>query len=126
MLRLVGAGGSIEEFQWSEDEQVWPFEKRPDGSTLYCKYIDFGPLPNTVMSTVAHGVSNIDLFDIKANCYYPDKSFQDNREPLPIVHSSFVTSQVNLSVNDTNVRMECSSNRSAQAGLIRIIYAKTS
>ena len=46
MLRLVGVGVGVEEFQWSEDEQVWPFEKAKDGSTLYCTEVDFGALPN--------------------------------------------------------------------------------
>ena len=57
MLRLVGVGVGVEEFQWSEDEQVWPFEKASDGSTLYCKeYKNVGQMPNTGAMYIAHGL----------------------------------------------------------------------
>ena len=60
MLRLVSAGG-IEEFQWSSEEQVWPFEKASDGSTLYCKEIDMDLVPNNGISHVSHSISGLDL-----------------------------------------------------------------
>ena len=58
MLRLVSAGGGIEEFQWSSSEQVWPFEKAADGSTLYCKKIDGGAMPNTGSKFVEHNLGD--------------------------------------------------------------------
>jgi len=48
-------------FQWSTDEQVYPFEKASDGSTLYCKEVDFGSLPNNGTKSVAHNLSGFTL-----------------------------------------------------------------
>jgi hypothetical protein len=59
MLRLVSAG-SIEEFQWSTSEQVWPFEKSANGSTLYCKQVNIGDMPVGGWKYVALNTPNID------------------------------------------------------------------
>jgi hypothetical protein len=38
---------------------VWPFEKHQDGSTLYCKRVNFGALPNNGTKTVAHNITGL-------------------------------------------------------------------
>jgi hypothetical protein len=46
-------------FTWSANEQVYPFEKASDGSTLYCKEVYCGVLPNNGTATTAHGVPEV-------------------------------------------------------------------
>jgi len=68
---LTGAGG-ISAFTWSTSEQVWPFEKHNDGSTLYCKLVDCGTMPNTGTKGVAHGISSLTadkVFRLKIESY---------------------------------------------------------
>lgn len=63
MIRLAGASS----FTWSTSEQVYPFEKSSDGSTLYCKEIDCGAGPNAGVKDVAHNIPSHsigNLFDI--------------------------------------------------------------
>jgi hypothetical protein len=55
-------GGPVA-FQWSSSEQVYPFEKAADGSTLYCKEINFGAWPNNGTKSVPHGITWIGGFD---------------------------------------------------------------
>lgn len=50
-------GGSISSFQWTTSEQVWPFEKAADGSTLYCKESTALTLPNNGYTYWAHNIS---------------------------------------------------------------------
>ena len=77
MIKLLansstGVEGGVSEFQWGALEQVWPFEKAADGSTLYCKEIAFGSLPAAGVKTVAHGLSDISkLHFISAIAYHP-------------------------------------------------------
>jgi hypothetical protein len=57
MIRIAKAGnqllGGVEEFEWSTNEQVWPFEKDTDGGTLYCKKVDFGALPSNGIKKIS-------------------------------------------------------------------------
>ena len=48
-------------FQWSAEEQLYPFEKTADGKALYCKEIDFGALPNNGSKEVAHNIPNFSV-----------------------------------------------------------------
>lgn len=101
MIKLVenNAGPGVEEFEWSTSEQVWPFEKFVDGSTLYCKEIDFGALPNNGTKTVNHNISGFltrNLFrydfvqgdnDRRINHFY---RFTGGTTTLPSVRSTTV------------------------------------
>lgn len=63
MIRLSGAGGQATAFQWSTDEQVWPFELANDGSTLYCiEFRDQGAMPNTGNKYIAHSLGDTTNF----------------------------------------------------------------
>jgi len=46
-------------FQWSTDEQVYPFEKASDGSTLYCKEVSIGDMPVGGWKYVPLNIPNI-------------------------------------------------------------------
>lgn len=61
MTKLLGV--SDFGFQWSTDEQVWPFEKTRNGETIYCKEVDFGIGPNGTNKTVAHNIPNFEATD---------------------------------------------------------------
>lgn len=54
----VGGSSGVSPFQWSNTEQVYPFEKASDGSALYCKEINVGNLTNGSSKSVSHGISN--------------------------------------------------------------------
>lgn len=73
MIKISASGGEstgtsgISEFQWSTSEQVWPFEKAIDGSTLYCRQVSIATLPNYGTVTVAvTGVVPTKIFRIVA------------------------------------------------------------
>ena len=121
MLRLVSAGGSIEEFQWSEDEQVWPFEKASDGSTLYCKEVDFGNLPNTGNKEVSHGIDHLDsLHNFYILCDTNESSYY-----MVLDHAGGVN-RVWCAVNPLLVTIGAASNRSHWTAKARLIYKKAS
>ena len=117
MLRLVGVGVGVEEFQWSEDEQVWPFEKAKDGSTLYCKEVDFGALPNHGLKQVTHGISNMQ----KPFSYV----FISQRETGDY-NVQLDTTNVWSSVDSTTINSQSNADVSFQPAVCRIIYFKSS
>jgi len=53
MVKLAG----VSSFTWKTTEQVYPFEKASDGSTLYCKEVNCGTLPNNGQQEVAHNIT---------------------------------------------------------------------
>lgn len=59
MIKVSSATPSVSSFTWSTSEQVWPFEKASDGSTLYCLQSAPIVLPNNGYSTWAHGILNL-------------------------------------------------------------------
>jgi hypothetical protein len=65
----LGIATQTQAFQWSASEQVYPFEKASDGSTLYCKEIYFGTLPDTGSKSVAHNISP-SLTPSKVHAFY--------------------------------------------------------
>ena len=126
MLRLVGVGVGVEEFQWSTSEQVYPFEKGHNGETLYAKFIDFGNLPNTGTKQVSHNISNFREFRSFSRGYYPDGHMYDFvREPLPQAHTIYIGSCIGVYYNETSVSIVTGSNRSEEKALVYLIYSKT-
>ena len=115
MLRLVSAGGSIEEFQWSTNEQVWPFEKASDGSTLYAKEVDFGYLPNTGYKGEAHNISN---FEFPHSVSFTTRRTTSHNLQLDTVN-------VWSSVSATTIGCQSNSNLSDMPAFCRLVYTKT-
>ena len=62
----AGGGSGITPFRITTTEQVYPYLLHPDGSTLYCKYVPFGNLPNATTKEVAHGLTNFSLYKFEA------------------------------------------------------------
>ena len=115
MLRLVGVGVGVEEFQWSEDEQVWPFERGVNGETLYCKEVNFGALPNNGTKTVAHGISNFKTFDAIV-------VIEETAGNQVLVKNASVTS---IDVLVSTCRIVTNTNVSMFNAKFRLIYLKT-
>ena len=119
MLRLVGVGVGVEEFQWSEDEQVWPFEKANDGSTLYCKEVDCGAGPNNGYSYTNHGIANIGENYFNSYAYGRDPALND---AVPLPHNLAMFSHW---VSGANVVVWSTINYSHVSPVIaRIFYTK--
>jgi len=118
MLRLVSAGGAVEEFQWSTSEQIWPFEKADDGSALYCKRIDFGNLPAIGTKHVAHGISGF----IESNVFKFDVLWSS---PATTAAWSYGAYYQNFQVDATNCRCDNNMNLSSFIATIRMIYKKS-
>ena len=125
MIKLFAAEageiGSISEFEWSEEEKVWPFEKDSDGNTLYCKEI-ITSLPNNGIKNVAHG---IDVKEIHlAGGFMRWNQSLNNISELPLVSTTTLANQVSISMEGTNVTFVTGTNRTAHDGVGRIIYSK--
>ena len=118
MLRLVSAGGSVEEFQWSTNEQVYPFERGPSGETLYAKQVNLSSIGAATIRGTAHGISNLDASSIRF--------FGAQGEyPLNYAHRDSLLGALGSHVTETEIRQLTGSNISAGSGHIRIIYSKT-
>jgi len=103
-------------FQWSTDEQVYPFEKASDGSTLYCKEVDGGAMPNTGSKFVAHG-----LGDVTAINFYLITARVKNGE----YNYQFPNNDANVAVEGNYVQFFTGGwNASAYTGVARLIYSK--
>ena len=121
MLRLVGVGVGVEEFQWSEDEQVWPFEKTSDGDTLYCKEIDFGPLPDTGAGSRAHGIPNLDLTKVEHLSGMGLKAGENSFAlGYPTPNTTFI---VQLYITETTIQLLTARSWTGWNAKIKVIYS---
>jgi hypothetical protein len=119
----LGVTAGTQAFQWSTSEQVYPFEKASDGSTLYCKEINFGAFPNGGNKSVAHGISG--LVDNKVFNYYGMgyATGGDSAVKVPYVDTN-PTYNIHMAVNSTTVVMSCNGDFSTYSGIAKVIYAK--
>lgn len=113
----------LSSFIWSSKEQVYPLEKAADGSTLYCKEIYAGSLPNNGVKLAAHGIASIALGKVhKLSGVAIDTS--NLVIPLPSASTSNGYNVV-LALTPTDVYIATAQNYSAYTVTkIRIIYAK--
>jgi hypothetical protein len=127
MLRLVSAG-SIEEFQWSTNEQVWPFERGKNGETLYCKEIEFGTLPSAGIKYVAHDISAYNrLFRADAILEDPGAAIGDVGDcTMDRVHPANLGFSINLQVDNTHAKVRTGGPYDTVPAEIRLIYYKSS
>lgn len=110
---------------WSSKEQVYPFEKAEDGSTIYCKKIDFGTPPNTGTKTVSHGISGVDsdnfirFWGVMQGTASP---FAAN--PIPYSHPALTCYAVKLVIQPTFVEMQTGWHWNDHYAYIYLIYKK--
>ena len=79
------------------------------GATIYQKTINFGALPNTALKEVAHGITGLSRVVKMVGVSYDSSQWI----PIPFVHRTTTTNQVQLAVNATNVRIWTGSNRTS-------------
>lgn len=94
-----------------------------DGSAIYKKTIVFGKAPNATTKNVAHGISNLGVV-IKFEGFGFSSS-SSKYTPIPWSPASS-GSMMDLSVDDTNITMTSSSDRSAWSFTITLYYTKSS
>jgi hypothetical protein len=109
-------------FQWSTSEQVYPFEKASDGSTLYCKEITAGALSSGYTGT-AHGISGLTIdkvFSSDIVLYDQANGAMPNGQAHPgdARYSSFV------SITPTDISVVVGSLLNISSMKARIIYSK--
>lgn len=109
-----------QKFQWSTSEQVWPFEKAADGSTLYCKQVNFGTLPNNGTKTTAHNISSLTLS--KVNRFYGAATDGTYLQYLPQSNGS--TYDVVFALTATDIYITTFANYSSYSAVVYIIYSK--
>lgn len=105
---------------YSTDEQL--IGEWVNGENLYQKTVNFGNLPNNTSKTVAHGITNLDRI-ISAEGFAKTSL---NQTPIPFVNNGTVGSQVALIVDNTNITLRTSEDRSQYTAYITLRYTKTS
>lgn len=117
-INVNQSGGSS--IVYSTNEQL--IGKWVNGEDLYQKTVNCGNLPNATSKTVAHGISNLDRI-ISAEGFAKSST---NQTPIPFVNNTTVGSQVVLIVDNTNITLRTSDDRSPYTGYITLRYTKTS
>lgn len=92
-----------------------------DGKRIYQKTINFGALPDTTSTGVAHGISGIDTV-VSLRGIAVSGSV---RVHLPHVNVTNVANGIGLVMNSTNVTLVTGTDWSAYTGLIFVEYTKT-
>jgi hypothetical protein len=116
-------------FQWSNSEQVYPFEKDINGNILYCKYISAGAMPNSGWSSVSHGIpswSPSKLHKMNIYCYSANDQGSPSHVPIPYNDGNGNAAGV-MVYGTTNINIYSKTayySTYGYAGHIYIIYAK--
>jgi len=109
-------------FQWSTSEQVWPFEKAADGSTLYCKEVACGGMPNNGSVQTAHNIANFTASKVYSYFGYARDVTGQNVITLP---SSFPGNTIACWLTATNVYIYNTQDWSSYStSSVKIIYSK--
>ena len=92
MIRLSnGSGSGPSNFKWTASEQVWPFELWNDGSTLYCKEVNMGLLPNNgavtyPLTSVYSGLTTEKIYSFKGIARNGAGRVINLPNPTPVPH----------------------------------------
>lgn len=124
-LQQSGHDSPFITFQWSEAEQVYPYELTASGNTLYCKQVYLGTMPNGGFLNRSHNIASLD--DSKVHrvwgTMYISSSGSFNSAPIPYL-SSNVNNNIALNVSQTTIQVYCLNNLSAYDGTAWVIYSK--
>lgn len=108
---------------YSENELV--VGKWIDNKPIYRKVIDIGNLPDASQTIVSHNISNIERI-VKL---YGSATRDSDKDTLPIPYVTFNANNsggVTIYVNDTNVLISTSSDRTSYYAYVVLEYTKTS
>lgn len=122
-LAAVINGNGLAAFAWSTSEQVYPFEKDTDGSTLYCKY--FQVSYSGTYGAWAHGISNSNGSKVRRvfGQMIGNAGMSESR-PLPFVSSNYSTNSVGIKADGTNIILESAASYPSVTCNLFMIYAK--
>lgn len=117
----IPSGGGGSGHTYSTTEQI--YGTWIDGSTVYEKTVNLNGLPNNTTKTTAHGVQNL-KYIVEAFGF----GYGPNGIPVPFVdNASNASGQVALIINDTNIIVRTSTDRSAYTtAYVTMRYTKTS
>lgn len=116
---MIRISNTTSVFQWSSQEQVWPFEKMPDGSTCYCKTVSLGTISGQY-NTVNHNISN----------FTPAKLLRmwciTSSQPLPWFDAGTWGNSTDLRIGSTQIAYYQGSGQSfnGQTAVAYLIYKK--
>jgi len=114
-------------FQWSTNEQVYPFEKDNSGNTLYCKYYELGAMPNSGWKAIAHSIpswSADKIFSLKTLIKSANHGGIAVTVPLPLHDGGTIT---NEHIGGNNINIYASNNYYSSNGYnayMYLIYSK--
>lgn len=114
---------NIADNQTYSTNEVDTGKKWIDNKTIYRKVINFGTLPNATAKSVAHSISNLDTMVSMSGVGY---STTGSRFPIPYVHSSSITDQVQLYANTTEITIVDGIDRTNNSAYIILEYTKSS
>jgi hypothetical protein len=104
-------------------EEVNTGKKWIDGKPIYRKIVDIGALPNATTKTVAHNISNYDVFTtIKGIAFNNAKTAQIE---LPYITANNINTAISIEINATDVQIISGINRSSLSGYAILEYTKT-
>jgi hypothetical protein len=117
---FISHGGSWQpvpesHYETSEKDSGWRWI---DDSIIYMKTISLGALPNSSTKNVAHGASIDQLIKIEGAA-----EGASNQIPLPYYHA---TNGVDIKVNNTNVVIVTTDNKSTYTGYVTLFYLQPS
>lgn len=112
-------------FQWKSTEQIYPFEKADDGSTLYCKQIVAASLPASAgwYSLGAVGISDARLVHRIEGIANQGTDVYDAFS-LPYTYPQAQNNELGVRYYNGNIEVNVNTNYSAYNAKIRIIYKK--
>lgn len=119
----LGIVANAPAFQWSSSEQVYPFEKAIDGSTLYCKLIAC-TVPNSGHADTAHNISGFVPSKVHSLKAILKQSGYSNCYMLPLAHPTSLAAQIMVYCDTNYIGIDDATNWSVFTCYVQLIYAK--
>ena len=110
-------------FQWSTNEQLWPFEKTKDGETLYCKEFNVGYLQSGSPLRAALGaIEPIKIWRYEARGISPSTNATVS---IPFPYAPGLMYQISIQFYNGNIELETQYvGWSSYYVYVRLIYTK--
>lgn len=120
-VSLLGMGSVDTHITYSTSETV-SGDTWINGKPVYRKVVEYGTLPNATLKSVAHGISNVQLFTNAEAIAYYDGTFY----PLAQASTSNLNYQISWYLDNTNINIRTASSGFTSYQVIVILeYTKT-